>query len=174
MAIDCSPITSSAATVANGAGTMNPGWEPPGAAYQLLATSLGAVRPAGGVLLTATAVPSTVAAETVARLAVAAAREGRRILVIDANLRDRRLSRLFGFEHAVGGLTELLAGLASIDDVRRTVGVGGEATLASSPADDPSTTPQGCSLAGCPCHPPHASRPVPVGARRRATNLGRC
>ena len=103
--------------------------EPPGAAYQLLATSLGAVHPSGGVLLTATAVPSTVAAETVARLAVAAAREGRRILVIDANLRDRRLSRLFGFEQAVGGLTELLAGLASIDDVRRTVGVGGEATL---------------------------------------------
>jgi Mrp family chromosome partitioning ATPase len=103
--------------------------EPPGAAYQLLATSLGAVHPGGGVLLTATAVPSSEAAETVARLAVAAAREGRRVLVIDANLRDRRLSRLFGFEQAVGGLTELLAGLASIDDVRRTVGVGGEATL---------------------------------------------
>jgi Mrp family chromosome partitioning ATPase len=103
--------------------------DPPGAAYQLLATSLGAVHPAGGVILTATAVPSTDAAETVARLAVAAAREGRRILLIDANLRDRRLSRLFGFEQAIGGLTELLAGIASIDDVRRSVGVGGEATL---------------------------------------------
>ncbi len=102
---------------------------PPGAAYQLLATSLGAVHPEGGVILTATAVPSHDAPETVARLAVAAAREGRRILVVDANLRDRRLSRLFGFETAVGGLTELLAGLASIDEVRRTVGVGGEATL---------------------------------------------
>ncbi len=103
--------------------------DPPGAAYQLLATSLGAVHPSGGVLLTATAVPSTDAAETVARLAVAAAREGRSVLLIDANLRDRRLSRLFGFEQAVGGLTELLAGLASIDDVRRSVRVGGEATL---------------------------------------------
>ncbi len=102
---------------------------PPGAAYQLLATSLGAVHPSGGVILAATAVPSSDAAETVARLAVAAAREGRRILVIDANLRDRRLSRLFGFEQAVGGLTELLAGLASIDDVHRSIGVGGQATL---------------------------------------------
>jgi Mrp family chromosome partitioning ATPase len=103
--------------------------DPPGAAYQLLATSLGAVHPTGGVVLTATAVPSSDAAETVARLGVAAAREGRRILLIDADLRDRRLSRLFGFEQAIGGLTELLAGLASIDDVRRSVGVGGEATL---------------------------------------------
>jgi Mrp family chromosome partitioning ATPase len=103
--------------------------EPPGASYQLLATSLGAVHPSGGVILTATAVPSTETAETVARLAVAAAREGRSVLVVDANLRDRRVSRLFGFEQAIGGLTELLAGLASIDDVRRTVSVGGEATL---------------------------------------------
>ncbi len=103
--------------------------DPPGAAYQLLATSLGAVHPSGGVILAATAIPSSDAAETIARLAVAAAREGRRILVIDANLRDRRLSRLFGFEQAVGGLTELLAGITAIDDVRRSVGVGGEATL---------------------------------------------
>jgi Mrp family chromosome partitioning ATPase len=103
--------------------------DPPGAAYQLLATSLGAVHPAGGVILVATAVPSVDAAETIARLAVAAAREGRRVLVIDANLRDRRLSRLFGFEQAIGGLTELLAGLASIDDVHRSISVGGQATL---------------------------------------------
>ncbi|MGB0113708.1 MAG: hypothetical protein WBP59_10855 [Ilumatobacteraceae bacterium] len=102
---------------------------PPGAAYQLLATSLGAVHPQGGVVLTATAVPSQDAAETVARLAVAAAREGRRVLVVDGNLRDRRLSRLFGFDQAIGGLTEMLAGLASLDDVRRIVGVGGEASL---------------------------------------------
>ena len=102
---------------------------PPGAAYQLLATSLGAVHPDGGIILTATAVPSHDAAETVARLAVAAAREGRRVLVVDANLRDRRVSRLFGFEQALGGLTELLAGLSSFDDVRRYVGVGGEASL---------------------------------------------
>ena len=103
--------------------------DPPGAAYQLLATSLGAVHPDGGVILVATAVPSSSVAETTARLAVAAAREGRRVLVIDANLRDRRLSRLFGFEQAIGGLTELLAGLTSIDEVHRSIGVGGEATL---------------------------------------------
>lgn len=102
---------------------------PPGAAYQLLATSLGAVEPEGGVILTATATPSNLASETVTRLAVAAAREGRRVLVIDANLRDRRVSRLFGFDQAVGGFTELLAGLTTVDDIRRRVGVGGEASL---------------------------------------------
>jgi Mrp family chromosome partitioning ATPase len=102
---------------------------PPGAAYQLLATSLGAVNPNGGVVLAATAVPAPDAAETVARLAVAAAREGRRVLVVDADLHERRLSRLFGFEGAVGGFTEVVAGLTSVDDVRRRVGVGGEASL---------------------------------------------
>ncbi len=102
---------------------------PPGAAYQLLATSLGAVQPEGGVVLTATATPSPDAAETVARLATAAAREGRRVLVVDGNLRDRRVSRLFGFEQAAGGLTEVLAGLTSFDQVRRSVSVGGAATL---------------------------------------------
>lgn len=102
---------------------------PPGAAYQLLATSLGAVHPGGGVVLTTSAVPSQHGADTTARLAVAAAREGRRVLVIDANLRERRISKLFGFEQAVGGLTEVLAGLTGLDDVRRRVGVGGEASL---------------------------------------------
>jgi Mrp family chromosome partitioning ATPase len=102
---------------------------PPGAAYQLLATSLGAVNPDGGLVLTATATPSHHASETVARLAVAAAREGRRVLVVDANLRDRGVSRLFGFDQSIGGFTEVLAGIAAFDDVRRTVGVGGEASL---------------------------------------------
>ena len=102
---------------------------PPGAAYQLLATSLGAVNREGGVVLVSTPTPSPDAAETIARLAVAAAREGRRVLVIDADLRDRRLSRLFGFDRSVGGFTELLAGLETLDSVRRTVSVGGEARL---------------------------------------------
>jgi len=102
---------------------------PPGAAYQLLATSLGAVDPEGGVILTATPTTSGHASDTVARLAVAAAREGRRVLLVDANLRDRRVSRLFGFDQAVGGFTELLAGLTTIDEIGRRVGVGGDAGL---------------------------------------------
>lgn len=39
---------------------------PPGVAYQLLATSLGAVHPEGGVVLAGTALPSLGASETVA------------------------------------------------------------------------------------------------------------
>lgn len=116
---------------------------PPGVAYQLLATSLGAVHPNGGIVLAATALPSAGASETVARVATASAREGRRVLVIDGNLRDRRVSRMFGVESAAGGLTEMLAGLTTYDDVRRSIGVGGAATLdlvtGGRPIDDPSS-----------------------------------
>ena len=116
---------------------------PPGVAYQLLATSLGAVHPEGGVVLAGTALASRGASETVARMATASAREGRRILLIDGNLRDRRLSRLFGIEPSAGGLTEMLAGLTTFDEVRCSVGVGGAATLdlvtGGRPIDDPSS-----------------------------------
>lgn len=116
---------------------------PPGVAYQLLATSLGAVHPEGGVVLAGTAIPSRGSSETVARVAAASAREGRRVLIIDGNLRDRRLSRLFGVEAAAGGLTEMLAGLTTYDEVRRSIGVGGAATLdlvtGGRPIDDPSS-----------------------------------
>ncbi|MFN3257622.1 MAG: hypothetical protein ACE37B_18220 [Ilumatobacter sp.] len=116
---------------------------PPGSAYQLLATSLGAVHPSGGIVLAGSARPSANAPETVARMATASAREGRRVLVIDGDTDGRRLSRLFGVEQTNGGLTELLAGLVSFDDVRRSVGVGGAAVLdlvtCGRPIDDPSS-----------------------------------
>ncbi len=115
----------------------------PGAAYQLLATSLGAVHPDGGVLLAGTAIPSPHAHETIARMATASAREGRRVLVVDGDTGGRGLSSLFGQEQTTGGLTELLAGLAGFDEVRRTIGVGGAATLdlitGGRPIDDPSS-----------------------------------
>lgn len=116
---------------------------PPGAAYQLLATSLGAVQPGGGIVLAGTATPSVHASETISRVATASAREGRRVLVVDGDIEGRRLSRLFGQEQTNGGLTELLAGLDGFDEVRRTVGVGGAATLdlitGGRPIDDPSS-----------------------------------
>jgi polysaccharide biosynthesis transport protein len=116
---------------------------PPGPAYQLLATSLGAVHPDGGIVLAGTATPSAHASETIARMATASAREGRRVLVVDGDIDGRRLSRLFGQEQTNGGLTELLAGLDSFDEIRRTVGVGGAATLdlvtGGRPIDDPSS-----------------------------------
>ena len=115
----------------------------PGAAYQLLATSLGAVHSEGGVLLAGTATPSPHAHETIARMSTASAREGRRVLVVDGDATGRRLSRLFGQEQTNGGLTELLAGLVGFDEVRRTIGVGGAATLdlitGGRPIDDPSS-----------------------------------
>ena len=114
----------------------------PGAAYQLLATSLGAVHPEGGVLLAGAATPSRHAADTIARMATASAREGRRVLVIDSDSTGRQISRLFGQQQTRGGLTEWLAGLAEFDEVRRSVGVGGAATLdlitCGRPIDEPS------------------------------------
>ena len=116
---------------------------PPGPAYQLLATSLGAVHPEGGLLLAGAARPASHTHETVARMATASAREGRRVLVIDGDTDGRRLSRLFGVEETNGGLTELLAGLVGFDEVRRSIGVGGAATLdlvtGGRPIDDPSS-----------------------------------
>ncbi len=73
--------------------------------------------------------PSSHAHETIARMATASAREGRRVLVVDGDTSGRRLSRLFGQEQTNGGLTELLAGLVGFDEVRRSIGVGGAATL---------------------------------------------
>jgi Mrp family chromosome partitioning ATPase len=78
-------------------------------------------------------------------VATASAREGRRVLVIDGDLRDRSLSRLFGVDSSsgLGGLTELLAGLTTTEEVRRSIGVGGAATLdlitGGRPVDDPSS-----------------------------------
>jgi Mrp family chromosome partitioning ATPase len=116
---------------------------PPGDAYQLLATSLGAVHPEGGIVLAGTATPSANVSETIARMATASAREGRRVLVVDGDIEGRQLSRLFGQEQTNGGLTELLAGLESFDQSRRTIGVGGAATLdlmtGGRPIDDPSS-----------------------------------
>ena len=116
---------------------------PPGSAYQLLVTSLGAVHPDGGVVLAGTAAPNAHAAETVARMATASAREGRRVLVIDGDIDGQHLSRLFGVEQTSGGLTELMAGLAGFDETRRSIGVGGAATLdlvtGGRPIDDPSS-----------------------------------
>ena len=116
---------------------------PPGAEYQLLATSLGALQPTGGLVLAGAARPVEHTAETIARLATASAREGRRILVVDGDTHGQQLSRLFGIEHTHGGLTELMAGLISFDEVRRPVGVGGAATLdlvtGGRPIDDPAS-----------------------------------
>jgi len=116
---------------------------PPGAEYQLLATSLGAVHPEGGVVLAGPTRSSLHAAETVARMATAAAREGRRVLVVDGDTHGKALSKVFEIDQTNGGLTELMAGLVAFEEVRRPIGVGGAATLdlltGGRPIDDPSS-----------------------------------
>ena len=120
--------------------------DPPGAAYQLLATSLGAVHPTGGVLLTATAVPSTDAAETVARLAVAARARG------SQRPADRRQPARPSPRADCSDSNKRLAGSPNSwrDSPRSTTSAGRSASAArrrsiSSPAVDPSTTRRDCS-----------------------------
>lgn len=116
---------------------------PPGAEYQLLATSLGAVQSSGGIVLAGPPREADHAADTIARIATASAREGRRVLVVDGNTQRQSVARLFGVEQTAGGLTELLAGLVSFDETRRPIAVGGAATLdlvtGGRPVDDPSS-----------------------------------
>ena len=62
-------------------------------------------------------------------MATAAAREGRRVLVVDGDTHGKALSKVFEIDQTNGGLTELMAGLVAFEEVRRPIGVGGAATL---------------------------------------------
>ncbi len=116
---------------------------PPGPAYQLLATSLNAVHPEGGIVLAGGPTASINAPETIARMATASAREGRRVLVVDSDIEDGAVSSLFGVTKTTGGLTDLLSGNIEFAHAQRTIGVGGDAWLdlitGGRPIDDPSS-----------------------------------
>ena len=56
-------------------------------------------------------------------LAVSAAAAGRRVLLLDADLRNPSLSRCFAFEHRLG-LVDMLSGLVATDETTVPLGTG--------------------------------------------------
>lgn len=71
---------------------------------------------------------------TVANLAVAVARAGRRVVVVDADLRRSRLHHFFGLRHDVGFTSVLLGASPLVDALQKVPGVADLYLLASGPA----------------------------------------
>jgi Mrp family chromosome partitioning ATPase len=78
-----------------------------------------------------TAVRAGVGCTTVVlNLAISAAMQGKRVIVVDANLRDSAVAKRLGMsEHP--GLTELLAGVATLTEVLRETGLANLQVLTS-------------------------------------------
>lgn len=113
----------------------------PAGEFQLLATGLAALD-ATGVLATSSAHRVDSLARMVAELALATARDGRTVLVIDGDVSDRQLGSILGVPDQRPGLTEVLEGTVSVQRavVSRPVGTGQVDVLGSGASvDDPAT-----------------------------------
>jgi Mrp family chromosome partitioning ATPase len=86
-------------------------WEPVNS-YQLVASTLRSAMRAGVLLMSSTS-PEGRSSVVAANLAAAAARDGRRVVVVDADNRGRTLSKLAGAQSRAG-LTELVTGSADV------------------------------------------------------------
>ncbi|MDQ4133854.1 MAG: polysaccharide biosynthesis tyrosine autokinase [Actinomycetota bacterium] len=95
---------------------------PAAEAYARLRTTLdlvGATRP-GKKLQITSAGPGDGKTTTTANLGISLARSGRRVILVDANLRRPRLHRFFGFDNGEG-LTSVLSGTTSVTSAIRLV-----------------------------------------------------
>ena len=86
-------------------------------AYRVLRTSLGLGEPLHGarVVMMTSALPDEGKSTTLANLAVAFARAGRRVITVDADLRHPTLHRFFQLEPKPG-LTDVVVGRVGLDD----------------------------------------------------------
>jgi len=101
-------------------------------AFRQLRTNLqfiDATRPVG-VLVVTSSIASEGKSTTAINLAVSFSDSGRRVLLIEADLRRPRVAEYLGLEGAVG-LTNVLVGQAAIDDVLQPWGRGGLTVLPS-------------------------------------------
>jgi capsular exopolysaccharide synthesis family protein len=105
----------------------------PSAAYQFVASSLQAAISAGLVLVTSAA-RGEGRTTTAAHVAIAAARDGVRVLLIDADGSSRRLSALFGLEQERRGLTALADRRTSLDECTYSVALNEDQALWLVPA----------------------------------------
>ena len=95
-------------------------------AYQMLTSSLWIASQNQGVnsLVVVSAEPDVGRSVTASNLAVALAREGARVILVDADLRQPAQHLIFGVDNKVG-LTNLLSGGATLEDVLATTRVQG-------------------------------------------------
>lgn len=110
-------------------------------AYAGLRVNLGFVAPGGHgrVVLVTSAEPSEGKTTTALNLAVVAAQSGRRVVLIDGDMRHSAVHRVMGLTHA-GGLSNLLVGQIDLSQARRTfegsgLSVIGSGTPPPNPAD---------------------------------------
>ena len=106
--------------------------------YQFVASNVS-IRLAKGVLVTAGLAAEDGTTTTAINIAAAAAVNGQRVALIDGDVRDAGLTRFLGWSIDSGGILDVLAGRATLDDVAVDVPVAGGATvtvLATGSADD--------------------------------------
>lgn len=108
---------------------LNPDVEQPtplAASYQILSTQIMAIKSKliGPGILVASAEPATGRSTVAANLAISLARDGARVLLVDADLRAPALHEHFGLQNRAG-LSEILGGEASLEDVVQPTGVEG-------------------------------------------------
>lgn len=108
---------------------LNPDVETPSplaASYQILSTQILAIKEKlqGPGILIAAAEPAVGRSTIAANLAISLARDGARVLLIDADLRKPGLHNHFGLQNRAG-LSEILGGTAGIEDVVQPTGVEG-------------------------------------------------
>lgn len=95
-------------------------------AYRSLRTNLMFSEATNGMrsLMVTSAMPSEGKTTTAANLAVAFAQQGKKIVLVDADLRKARVHKIFGIEREPG-LVDVLAGQIGLAEVIRPVGVAG-------------------------------------------------
>jgi capsular exopolysaccharide synthesis family protein len=84
------------------------------------------------VIMVSSALPSEGKTTVVINLALALAEAGRKVTVVEADLRRPRITRYLGLVGGVG-LTNILAGTADVSDVTQTYGEDGLAVIAAGP-----------------------------------------
>jgi polysaccharide biosynthesis transport protein len=107
----------------------------PAPAYQFVASGLQATISSGLVLVTS-AQRGAGRTTTAAHVAAAAARDGVRVLLIDADGRSKRLSSLLGLAHEPTGITALAARRVTLDECTFSVQLTEDVSLWMVPAGD--------------------------------------
>lgn len=106
---------------------------PPLRSYRFAASGLRTVLGRGVVVVTGAALGAG-STTTTLQLASAAARDGARVLVVDAVVRSHELSDILGLHHDPQGLTALASGATSIEQCARAIYLGNDVVFWAVPA----------------------------------------